>query len=145
MLNKIQEFANTILSNGQDFSLLITRLILAYGFYIPAINKVSDIDAIATWFGSLGIPFPTINAYMATTTEVLGVVLLTLGLFVRFISIPLIIVMIVAIITVHIGNGFSAGDNGFEIPLYYMIFLSILTTYGAGKYSIDHKLFGDSK
>jgi len=118
---------------------------VAYGFYEPAVTKWKDIDGIATWFGSMGIPFPTLNAYMAASTEVLGVVLLTLGLFTRLISIPLMVVMVVAIITVHLGNGFSAGDNGFEIPLYYMLFLFIFMSHGAGDYSLDYLIFGKEK
>jgi putative oxidoreductase len=127
----------------QSLSLLIARLIIAYGFYEPAMNKWKDIDAVAGWFGSMGIPFPTINAYMAASTEILGVGLLVLGLFTRLISLPLIVIMVVAIFTVHIGNGFSAGDNGFEIPLYYMIFLLIFVAHGAGRYSLDHIFFND--
>jgi putative oxidoreductase len=80
---------------------------------------------------------------MAASTELIGVVLLVLGLFTRVISIPLIIIMIVAITTVHLGNGFSAADNGFEIPLYYMIFLLIFLSQGAGKFSLDRKIFGE--
>ncbi|MCH9812859.1 MAG: DoxX family protein [Epsilonproteobacteria bacterium] len=129
----------------RSFALLLARLTIAYGFYNPAMMKFSDISATATWFGKMGIPFPTLNAYMAATTELLGVILLTLGLFTRIISVPLIVVMIVAITTVHIGNGFSAGDNGFEIPLYYMLFLLIFLSHGAGKFSIDHLLFKDDK
>ncbi len=49
-------------------------------------------------------------------------------------------VMLVAIFTVHIGNGFAAGDNGFEIPFYYLLMLFSLMAFGAGKYSIDHIL-----
>jgi len=49
--------------------------------------------------------------------------------------------MIVAIFTVHISNGFSAGVNGFEIPLYYLLFLGIFLSHGAGKFSIDHLIF----
>lgn len=124
-------------------ALLLARLIIAYGFYEPAMNKWSDIENVAQWFDSLGIPFPLLNTYMAATTEITGVVLLTLGLFTRAISLPLIIVMIVAIVTVHLPNGFSAGDNGFEIPLYYMFFLFIFVSHGAGKFSLDRLLFGD--
>ncbi len=51
---------------------------------------------------------------------------------------PLIIVMLVAIFTVHLSNGFAAGDNGFEIPLYYGLMLLFLLSHGAGKISIDH-------
>lgn len=125
-------------NNLQSFVLLVARLLMAYGFYEPAINKWNDIGSVASWFGSMGIPFPTINAYMAAGTEMLGVFLLTIGLFTRYISIPLIVIMIVAITTVHLPNGFSAGDNGFEIPLYYMVFLMIFVTHGAGKYSLDN-------
>ncbi|CAA6803147.1 MAG: Probable integral membrane protein NMA0226 [uncultured Sulfurovum sp.] len=145
MLQTTHKFIKDILTNFQSTSLLFARLIIAYGFYEPAINKWKDIDGIATWFGSLGIPFPTLNAYMAATTELLGVLLLTLGLFTRLISIPLIVTMIVAIATVHFAHGFSAGDNGFEIPLYYMLFLFIFTAHGAGKYSLDHLIFGKEK
>lgn len=127
----------------KPLSLLFARLIIAYGFYEPAMNKWSGIENVAEWFGSIGIPFPLINAYMAASTEIIGVVLLTLGLFTRAISLPLIVVMIVAILTVHLPNGFSAGDNGFEIPLYYMIFLIVFVTNGAGKFSLDRLIFGE--
>lgn len=129
----------------KSLALLLARLVLAYGFYEPAMMKWSDISAVVQWFGSMGIPFPTLNAYMAATTEITGVVLLTLGLFTRVISIPLMVVMVVAIVTVHLPHGFSAGDNGFEIPLYYMLFLLIFLSHGAGKFSIDHLLFRDKK
>ncbi|MFT7880560.1 MAG: DoxX family protein [Sulfurimonas sp.] len=145
MIRQIYPQTKDILSKGQDFALLFARLVLAYGFYGPAMRKWADIDAIAVWFGTLGIPFPTLNAYMAATTELSGVVLLTLGLFTRLISLPLIVVMIVAIVTVHLPHGFAAGDNGFEIPVYYMLFLAIFASFGAGRFSLDHLLFGKDK
>lgn len=145
MLKTIYPITKNILSRGQSVSLLLARLAVAYGFYQPAMQKWSDISSVATWFGTLGIPFPTLNAYMAATTELLGVVLLTLGLFTRIISIPLMGVMIVAITTVHLAHGFSAGDNGFEIPLYYLLFLALFASLGAGKFSLDHLLFGEEQ
>jgi putative oxidoreductase len=122
----------------KDLPPLIIRLILAYGFYGPAMMKLGNIDSIAGWFGQMGLPFPTLNAYLATGTEVLAFILLPLGLATRFISIPLMFTMLVAIFTVHIGNGFDAGNNGFEIPLYYLIMLLYLFINGAGKISIDN-------
>jgi len=50
------------------------------------------------------------------------------------------VVMVVAITTVHLEHGFAAADNGFEIPLYYLIFLSVLATHGSGKWSVDRWL-----
>ena len=145
MLSRIYSLSKDILSHGQSLSLLLARLAVAYGFYDPAMQKWSDIDSVATWFGSMGIPFPTLNAYMAASTEIMGVVLLTLGLFTRLISLPLMVIMVVAITTVHLSHGFSAGDNGFEIPLYYMLFLALFASLGAGKFSLDHLLFGEEQ
>jgi len=145
MLKNIYPITRNIFSKGQNIALLFARLTIAYGFYGPAMQKWSDMSSVASWFGTIGIPFPTLNAYLAASTELLGVVLLTLGLFTRLISLPLIVVMIVAITTVHLTHGFSAGDNGFEIPLYYMLFLAIFASYGAGKFSLDHLLFGEEQ
>lgn len=145
MLGNIYTFTKNLLSNGQNLSLFLARLAVAYGFYDPAMQKWSDMGSVATWFESIGIPFPTLNAYLAASTEILGVVLLTLGLFTRLISIPLMVVMVVAITTVHLSHGFSAGDNGFEIPLYYLLFLALFASFGAGKFSLDHLLFGDEQ
>ena len=145
MLYFIHKKIKDILVNFQSISLLFARLIVAYGFFEPAKAKWSDINAIAQWFGSMGMPFPTLNAYMAASTEALGVVLLTLGLFTRLISIPLMVVMVVAIVTVHLPHGFEAGNNGFEIPLYYMLFLFVFLSHGAGKFSLDHLIFGNDK
>ncbi len=145
MLNDIYPRTRELLSKGGDIALLLARLTMAYGFYTPAMQKWSDMSSVASWFGTLGIPLPTLNAYLAASTELMGVVLLTLGLFTRLISLPLIVVMVVAIATVHLGHGFSAGDNGFEIPLYYMLFLAIFASFGAGKFSLDHLLFGEEQ
>ena len=145
MVQLVYSSAKDLLDKGQSLALLLARVAVTYGFYEPAMQKWSDIGAVATWFGSIGIPLPALNAYMAATTEIVGVVLLTLGLFTRLISIPLMVVMVVAIVTVHLPNGFSAGENGFEIPLYYMLFLGIFASFGAGKFSLDHLLFGEDQ
>ncbi|PSL46569.1 putative oxidoreductase [Chitinophaga niastensis] len=128
------------LSSLKDLPLLLMRLVLAYGFYLPATMKWKDIHGIGDWFVLLHIPMPYVSAYMVGITEVLGVVLLTLGLFVRYITIPLIFSLIIAIITVHGANGFAAGDNGYEIPLYYIIMLFTLLIFGSGRIGIDYFL-----
>ena len=129
------------LNNLESVVLLAIRLVLAYGFYAPATKKFGDISSIAAWFETLGIPLPHLSAYLAASTEMLGVVCLTVGIFTRFISIPLMFTMIVAIATVHWQNGFHAGDNGFEIPLYYLIMLALLLAKGPGKLSADAVAF----
>lgn len=126
------------LNKAQDIPLLFLRLILAYGFWEPATMKWADINSIAEWFEGMGIFAPKLNAYLAASTEMAGVFLLALGLGTRIICFPLIITMLVAIKTVHWENGFPAGDNGYEIPLYFMLMLITLMCFGPGKLSIDY-------
>jgi putative oxidoreductase len=137
---------NRVLSFGEgvpvikDLSLLFFRLILAYGFWSPAIMKWQGLAGTAGWFESMGYPVPMVSAILAAITEILGVFLLTLGLGSRLIAVPLIFVMLIAIFTVHISNGFAAGENGFEIPFYYILMLLGLVAFGSGRFSIDYLL-----
>ncbi len=142
MTTIVNKIFDRLENNGilKNVLLLFMRLILAYGFYTPAINKWQNMEGIVEWFTELGIPLPGVNAYLSATTEITGVVLLTLGLATRIISIPLILVMLVAIATVHLPNGFEAGNNGFEIPLYYILLLLTLINFGPGKFSLDNFL-----
>ena len=128
-----------------DVQQLLFRFILVIGFYGPAMMKVKNLEGVAEWFGSMSYPFPMVSAILAMSTEVLGIVLLTLGLGTRIIAIPMMFIMVVAIFTTHISNGFAAGDNGFEIPLYYLLMLFALVVYGSGRFSLDHLLDRKSK
>ena len=134
-----------LLTYPKNLVLLIVRLILAYGFSAPAILKVNYLSETMTWFDNISIPFPVLTAYLVSGIESVGIVLLVIGLFTRYISLLLSCVMVGAIYFVHMPNGFSAANNGFEIPLYYLIFLIIFATHGAGKYSLDRLLFKDGK
>ncbi|MCF6170040.1 MAG: DoxX family protein [Bacteroidales bacterium] len=96
----------------RDIPLLGIRLLLAYAFYGPAMEKWNNMEATIAWFGNpdwgLGLPFPELNAYMAATTEMVGVVLLVFGIGTRLISIPMMFVMLMAWFTVHIDHGWLA-------------------------------------
>jgi uncharacterized membrane protein YphA (DoxX/SURF4 family) len=89
---------------------LALRLYLAPVFWTAGLNKLAAFSDTVDWFGAggLGLPFPTLMATLATSTELTGAVLLTLGLFTRWISIPLIVTMLVAIFAVHLPNGWQA-------------------------------------
>lgn len=133
IFNKIIDYLEKL----KDIPPLLFRLVLAYGFYGPATMKLQNFNGIVEWFTSMGMPLPKLNAFLATGTETVGFVLLFFGLATRIISIPLMVVMVVAIATVHMGNGFEAGNNGFEIPFYYILMLFSLLITGPGKISLD--------
>ena len=144
MQNFLSELA-VLLSYPKNLIFLMLRLLLAYGFATPALLKINYLQETILWFESMSIPLPTLATYLVSGIETVGIVLLILGLFTRYVSILLSFVMIGAIFFVHISNGFSVANNGIEIPLYYLLFLMFLTSYGAGKYSLDRVLFKDGK
>ncbi|MGD8743349.1 MAG: DoxX family protein [Granulosicoccaceae bacterium] len=91
---------------------LALRLYLAPIFWMAGKSKFDDFESTAAWFGNpdwgLGLPFPELMAFLATTTELLGAILLLVGFAVRWISIPLMVTMLVAIFSVHWENGWQA-------------------------------------
>jgi len=95
---------------------LLLRAYLAPIFWMAGWNKLMAFSSTVEWFGDkdwgLGLPFPTVMAALATGTELLGAVLLALGLGVRWISLPLMATMGVAIGTVHLSNGWLAIAEG---------------------------------
>jgi putative oxidoreductase len=91
---------------------LALRLFLFPVFWVAGMNKLESFDGIVQWFDSgLGLPFPTLMAALATGTEILGGLLLLVGFATRWISIPLMATMLVAIFAVHWPNGWQASHD----------------------------------
>ena len=135
------KFTDFLTNYFSDLVLLALRLLLAYEFYDEAMDKLYNFSETVTAFrDDYHMPMPAVMAFLATSAEVLGTFFLIGGFAVRFISVPLIITMIVAIFTVHIDNGFNVCDGGYKFPVYYIIMLSVLFTYGAGRIGIDYWL-----
>lgn len=100
---------------------LALRLYLAPVFWMAGTNKIDfstfmPYESTVSWFGNpdwgLGLPVPTLMAFLAGWTEVLGAIFLLIGFGVRWISVPLMITMLVAIFSVHISNGWLAIASG---------------------------------
>ncbi|WP_455202836.1 HvfX family Cu-binding RiPP maturation protein [Kaarinaea lacus] len=110
-LYKLQEYLD--LTRHADFlAPLFLRLYLFPVFWMAGNNKWNSFEDTAAWFGNpdwgLGLPFPTLMAFLATSAEVVGALALLLGLGVRWFSIPLMITMLVAAFAVHWHNGWQA-------------------------------------
>jgi uncharacterized membrane protein YphA (DoxX/SURF4 family) len=116
--NKAQDIFDKIRSAVDFIGPLLLRIYMVPVFWVASNNKWnpfdsnSSLDSVIQWFGNaewgLGLPFPTLMAYMAWGTEYFGAILLALGLATRWISIPLMFTMIVAAVTVHWQNGWQA-------------------------------------
>lgn len=111
LLNKLQDLLD--MSKVADFlGPLALRLYLAPVFWMAGTNKMKGFEDVVQWFGNaewgLGLPMPWLMAFMATSTEVVGAVMLLFGFGVRWISIPLMVTMLVAMFSVHLENGWQA-------------------------------------
>lgn len=111
ILKRLQNILNV--SRQFDFlGPLALRLYLVPVFWVAGNAKLGAMENTIEWFGNtdwgLGMPFPTLMAWLATMSEVGGAILLLLGLATRFATIPLMVTMLVAAITTHWQNGWQA-------------------------------------
>jgi len=118
VINGAQELFDKVRTSIDFIGPLLLRIYIVPVFWVASNNKWnpfdsdSSLESVIQWFGNtdwgLGLPFPTLMAYMAWGTEYFGAILLALGLATRWISIPLMFTMIVAAVTVHWQNGWQA-------------------------------------
>jgi len=139
---KILISLHNLLENLKNFDFIgftAIRLYLFYVFWIAGIDKFNSFDEFSNWLGSLGLVFPDIFSWLVIATEAGGACLLLIGLFVRWISIPLLMVMVNATLLVHWENGWAQESNGIEMAVTYSIMLLILLFSGGGRYfSLDY-------
>ena len=94
------------------FAPLLFRLYLAPVMIQGGWTKYQRFEGIVDWFGNtdygLGLPFPFVLAFLATAAELVGGLLLLMGLATRWVSIPLMVTMLVAAFSVHWPNGWAA-------------------------------------
>ena len=132
--NTLKSFENL------DFlPLFLIRLYLFYVLWFAGINKIDSFDKFSGYLGTLGVPFPDIFTWLVIITEAGGAALILIGLFVRWSSIPLLLVMFFAGYLVHWQNGWPHEANGIEFAAIYSLMLLTLLCFGGGKYlSLDY-------
>lgn len=144
MVQTIEHYYKVLIgffSSFQSLFLLIIRLYWGWQFFVTGKGKLMNIENVAGFFASLGIPQPMINAYMAGTTECLGGLLLLLGLGARAACVPLVTVMCVAYLTAHRDAllGVFSDPNTFvtQDPFLFLMAAVIVLLFGPGVFSID--------
>lgn len=98
------------------------------------------VPATAQNFGTMGVPLPQVAAWYATVVELVGGVLLILGVALPLVGLAVALDMAGAIIFVHLPHGLFA-PNGFELPLVIGA-AALAMGFNAGNWSLDHALFG---
>jgi putative oxidoreductase len=121
--------------------LLALRLYWGFVFFMAGWGKLHNIPNVTEFFQSLNIPLPGLNAYIASSIECFGGLLLLIGLGSRLVAIPLAIVMIVALTTVHTGGLQMIWDDPDtflkELPVSFLMVALIVFAVGPGMFSVD--------
>jgi len=127
------------------------RLIVGYGFIVHGYAKLSrGPETFAAVLHTLGVPAPFLFAWLTTLVELIGGAAILIGAFVPIVSLPMAVVLLTALFTVHLHYGFFSvklvevaeggtkfGPVGYEIILLYLASLGALVLGGAGPLSID--------
>jgi putative oxidoreductase len=134
------------------------RLIVGYGFMEHGYAKLARGNgSFAGILTALGVPAPSLLASATIGVELLGGLAVLLGFLIPLASIPMIVVLLVAIFTVHLPYGFSSiklqavtaagpqfGPVGYECDLLYIAALVALILGGSGPFALDRMVLRPS-
>ena len=129
--------------NGLNLGLLIIRVVVGVTLATHGLNKIfggGKIAGTAGWFASMGMKMPKANAWIAALTEIGSGALLALGLLTPLAAAGMVAIMVVALITTHIKNGWFIFNPGGGIE-YVVVLAAVgigLACTGPGEWSIDH-------
>ena len=121
-----------------DAGLATLRVALAVVFFAHGAQKVFQygIPGVTQGFTQMGVPLPGITAPLVAGLELVGGLLLLVGLLTRPIALLLAIDMLAAMLLVHLKNGFFL-PNGVEFTLILFAASLALVMTGAGALSLD--------
>lgn len=123
-----------------DFALLLLRCGVGAVMLAHGINHVRpSIEGTAGWFGSMGMKPAKLHAWLASVTEIVGGLLLVLGLLTPFAAAGVVGVMFVAWAINHRGNGFFIfhPGEGWEYVMTLGIVGLAIGALGPGAWSLD--------
>jgi putative oxidoreductase len=140
MLNLLIE-SNSVMSNS---AILLVRVAIGVCFVIHGLGKLGlvgtgNMKGFSSWLASLGVPFPEVQARVAMLSEIVGGLLMAVGLFTRVGLLLCFATMIVATTLGHRGAGYLITNTppGCEYALNLAIICVGLFLLGPGAYSLD--------
>jgi putative oxidoreductase len=132
-------------STQAAYGAFVLRITLGVAFIAHALLKllVFTLPGTAQFFGSIGLP-PFLG-YVVFAAELVGGVLLVLGVGSRYVAAALVPIMLGAT-WAHFGNGwlFSAKDGGWEYPAFWTAATIAQVLLGDGAFALGAKLLGSN-
>jgi putative oxidoreductase len=128
--------------HGHDLAALVLRLVVGPAIAYHGYLKVKGgISGVADFVKSLGIPVPTVTAYAVTFIELVGGLLILVGLLTRLWGLLLAVEMALTTLLVKLDAGLIAAPGqgaGAELDLLYLAGGLSLALMGPGAFSADH-------
>jgi putative oxidoreductase len=144
IINLLRRGYELLVASGnllQSPLLLVLRVYFFWQLFMTGQGHLANIGKVSDFFVSLGIPFPMLNAYLSSSVECFGSLLLIVGLASRLTAIPVTITMAVAYLTADleaVTSIFSDPDKFVKAdPFPYFICALIVLVFGPGRFSID--------
>jgi len=121
---------------------LVLRVVVGIVFAMHGWQKltVMGVGGVEGMLAALGFPMAGVLAVVLIAAELVGGILLILGLFTHWSAKALIVVAAVALFGVHLQNGFFLGTGGYEYILLILAAVISVAITGPGKYSLDAKM-----
>ena len=108
-MSRAAQYVTVLSAAAARWSPLPLRLIIGYGFAEHGFAKLlRGPDNFTGILHAMGLPFPSLFAWATIATEILGGICILLGALVPLASVPMTIVLLVAVFTVHWQYGFSS-------------------------------------
>ncbi|MDV8000060.1 DoxX family protein [Rhodococcus sp. IEGM 1408] len=128
----------------RDIGLLITRVLLGVVLIAHGWEKLVTNGAGATgeFFDSVGVPAARAAAVFAGGVELVGGILLILGLLTPLVAALVVVVMFGAFLFVHLGAGVYATNGGWELVAVIALAVAVFGLVGTGRYSVDALIAG---
>lgn len=136
-------FLKKLMSTDAGFAPLVLRIPIGITFMAHGSQKLFGwfggygLEGTGQWMASIGIEPGVLMAFLAGSGEFFGGLFLLIGLLTRPAAFVTAFTMVVAILSVHIGNGLFMANNGYEFGLALLAASVSLLISGAGKVSID--------
>ena len=132
-----------------DWGIALVRLAVGVVMVVHGVGKLfgvgpsaTGLDQFAGFVGGLGVPLPTLAALGVALVETVGGLFVLVGLLTRYAAALFAADMLVATLLVHLPNGFSVSDGGYEFTLTLFLAALALVLLGSGSLSVDRAVLG---
>ena len=126
----------------RDIAYTILRVVVGYNLFMHGWTKISGagLAGVTGYMAKQGLEPSSVFAAAAIFLENVGALCILVGLFTRFFAAALAIELLIALLVVHLKNGFGIGQGGYEYVLLFGVATFFIAIRGGGPYSVDRAI-----